>query len=55
MTLPECTEGHRLCKVRLYPTPSGRMQMRHSRECPDKPGQPISIRAEYVKGRQWER
>jgi hypothetical protein len=48
----KCDIGHRLCEVRLYPSPSGRMRMRHDDKCPDKPGEPINVR-EYAKGRQW--
>jgi len=48
---PICEYGHRLCEVRIAPGPSGR-RLRHSHDCPDRPGEPISMQ-EYAQGRTW--
>lgn len=53
MTTPDCVEGARLCKVQMYPTPSGRIRLSHHPLCPARPGERIQTR-EYAKHRQWE-
>jgi hypothetical protein len=40
------------CTPRMIAKPSGR-RLCHSLDCPDKPGEPIPIAREHVKGRNW--
>jgi hypothetical protein len=40
------------CTPRMIAKPSGR-RLCHSLSCPDKPGDPIPIAREHVKGRNW--